>query len=435
METFIIRAVQALLSLSILVLVHECGHFLFAKLFKVRAEKFYLFLNPWFSLFKFKPKNSETEYGIGWLPLGGYVTLAGMIDESMNTEAMKQPPQPWEFRTKPAWQRFFIMVGGVLLNFILAFFIYSMVVLAWGDNYIPIDKTPLYFSETVHQAGFHDGDILLTADGKTLSRYEDLDLFRVIDAETVTVMRDGQEVRLDIPEDFKSRFLTSKMPFADISPTQVDSVVPGSNAEKAGLQVGDRIIFVNQREAAAFAVFLLQLAKHKDSDVELGVIRGQDTLNLPARVDADAKLGFVVSRPAQIGVSDHYNFFQSIPMGIRLGARKMAFYVLQLKLIFSKAGISNIGGLGAIGSLFPPQWDWYGFWMVTALLSIMFGVLNVLPVPALDGGHILFILYEAITRRKPSDKFLEYAQMTGLILLIALLVYANGMDIVRFIFK
>jgi regulator of sigma E protease len=292
MEVFVIKTIQVILSLSILVLVHEFGHFFFAKLFKVKVEKFYLFFNPWFSLFKYKPKNSETEYGIGWIPVGGYVTIAGMIDESLNTEAMKQEPQPWEFRTKPAWQRFLIMAGGVIMNFLLAFFVYSMVVLSWGDNYIPIDKTPLIFSETAHQPGFQYGDILLTADGKKLSRYDNLDLFRVIDAENVTLLRNGQEVSLAIPEDFKARFLASKMPFGDIAATQVDSILSGSNAEKAGLQTGDRIISVNQIQTTAFAVFSTLLSKNKDSEVELGIIRGQDTLYLPAQVDADAKLGF-----------------------------------------------------------------------------------------------------------------------------------------------
>ncbi|MDR1526372.1 MAG: RIP metalloprotease RseP [Dysgonamonadaceae bacterium] len=433
METVIIKALQLILSLSILVIVHECGHFLFAKLFKVRVEKFYLFFNPWFSLFKFKPRNSETEYGIGWLPLGGYVKIAGMLDESMDKDALKQPPQPWEFRTRPAWQRLFIMVGGVLMNFILAFFIYSMVVLAWGDNYIPIQKTPLYFSETAHQAGFQDGDIILTADGTQLSRYDDLDLFRVIDADNVTLLRNGNEITLHLPADFKSQFLTSKTPFADISVAQVDSVVPGSSAEKAGLQVNDRIISVDETTTNAFTIVSSQLSKHKDSDVKLGIVRGQDTLRLVAHVNEEGKLGFLSNRPL-VGVSDHYGFFQSIPVGIGLGVRKMAFYVLQLKLVFSKAGISGIGGFGAIGNLFPPTWDWFAFWMMTALLSIMLGVMNLLPIPALDGGHVMFLVYEVITRRQPNEKFLEYAQMMGMVLLISLLLYANGMDVVRAFF-
>ena len=434
METIFIKAIQLILSLSILVIVHECGHFFFSKLFKVRVEKFYLFFNPWFTLFKFKPKNSETEYGIGWLPLGGYVKIAGMLDESLDKEALKQPPQPWEFRTHPAWQRLLIMVGGVLMNFLLAFFIYSMVVLAWGDNYIPIQKTPMYFGEVAHQAGFQDGDQLLTADGKKLSRYDDLDLFRVIDAENVTVLRGGTEQTIRLPEDFKSQFLAAKMPFADIMSTQIDSIVPGGNAEKAGLQIGDRIVSVDGVETSAFSILLTQLSKYKETLVDLKIVRGQDSLLVQAFVDADSKLGFSVLRP-QVSVSEHYGFFRYFPVGISLGVRKMAFYVLQLKLLFTKAGISNIGGFGAIGNLFPESWNWLAFWMMTALLSIMLGVMNLLPIPALDGGHVLFLIYEAVTGRQPNEKFMEYAQMTGMVLLIGLILYANGMDIVRAFFN
>jgi len=434
MEVILIKVAQLFLSLSILVIIHELGHFLFARVFKVRVEKFYLFFNPWFSLYKYTPKGSKTEYGIGWLPLGGYVKISGMLDESMDKEALAQPPQPWEFRVKPAWQRLCIMVGGVLMNFILAFFIYSMVIWAWGDNYIPINKTPLYFSETAHQFGFKDGDILLTADKKPLSRYDDLDLFRVIDAESVTLSRNGQEMTLDLPKDFKTRFLSSKTPFADISDVKIDSILSGSNAEKAGLQHGDRIISVNQTETTAFGIFSSQLTKHKDSDVQLGVIReGQDTLSLSAHVNTEAKLGFIVSRSTQAIVSDRYNFFRSIPQGISLGIRKMAFYVLQFKLIFTKAGISSVGGFGAISSLFPPLWDWSMFWMTTAFLSIMLGVVNLLPIPALDGGHVMFLLYEVISGRKPNEKFMEYAQIAGMVFLIALLLYANGNDLFRWL--
>jgi regulator of sigma E protease len=434
MDTFLIRTLQLILSLSILVIVHELGHFLFAKLFKTRVEKFYLFFNPWFSLFKFKPKNSETEYGIGWIPLGGYVKISGMIDESMDREALKQPPQPWEFRTKPAGQRLLIMVGGVLMNLILAFFIYSMVVLAWGDNYIPIQTTPLYFSEVGHQAGFQDGDILLSADGKPLSRYDELDLFRIIDGQTAVVLRNGTEVTLSLPPDFKTRFLAAKTPFADISASCVDSIVPGSNAEKAGLLPNDQILAVNETSTTAFAALSTQLAKHKNESIDLTVLRGQDTLLLAAQVDPEGKLNIFIKRP-QVSVREQYNLLQAFPAGINLGIRNLSFYVLQLKLIFSKVGLSSIGGFGAIGKIFPPVWNWFSFWMTTALLSIMLGVMNLLPIPALDGGHVLFLLYEVIVRRKPNEKFLEYAQMTGMALLIALLLYANGMDLIRWIFQ
>jgi regulator of sigma E protease len=434
METILIKALQLILSLSILVIIHECGHFLFARIFKVRVEKFYLFFNPWFSLFKFKPKGSETEYGIGWLPLGGYVKIAGMIDESMDKEAMKLPPQPWEFRTKPAWQRLLIMVGGVLMNFILAFFIYSMLVLNWGDNYIPIDKTPLYFSEFAHQAGFQDGDIILSANGKSLSRYDDLDLFRVIDAKNVTVLREGQEKTFHLPENFKAQFLAAKMPFADFRATQIDSLLSGYPAEKAGLKAGDKIISINNANAIPYGVFATQLSKYKDTDIVLGIIREQEEMSINVHVDAEGKIGFY-PRSESAFTTDKYNFFKSFPAGISLGVRKLSFYVLQLKLIFTKEGAQSIGGFGAIGNLFPAQWDWLSFWNMTALLSIILGVMNLLPIPALDGGHVMFLFYEIITRRQPNEKFMEYAQAVGMFLLFALLIYANGMDIFRAFFK
>ncbi|GHU67933.1 zinc metalloprotease [Bacteroidia bacterium] len=435
MEAFLIKALQLILCLSILVIVHECGHFLFARIFKVRVEKFYLFFNPWFSLFKFKPKNSETEYGIGWLPFGGYVKIAGMIDESMDKEALKQPAQPWEFRTKPAWQRLLIMVGGVLMNFLLAFFIYSMIVLAWGDNYIPIQKTPLYFSEVAHNAGFEDGDKILAADGKALTRYDDLDLFRVIDAKTITIVRNEQEITLTLPEDFKTQFMASKMPFADIVPAAIDSVIPGSRAEQAGLIAGDTIFEAAGVKTGAFGILSSVLSKHKDEVVGLSLVREGDTIHVLAHVDEKGKLGIAGKPRSLITVSDQYTFFASIPAGIQLGFRKLSFYVLQLKLMFSKAGIQNIGGFGAIGSLFPDSWDWGSFWSLTALFSIMLGVMNLLPIPALDGGHVLFLLYEIVTGRQPSERFLEYAQYAGMILLLALLIYANGMDVIRAFFS
>ena len=434
MDTILIKAVQLILSLSILVIVHEFGHFILAKIFKVRVEKFYLFFNPWFSLFKFKPQNSETEYGIGWLPLGGYVKISGMMDESMDKEALAQPPQPWEFRTKPAWQRLLIMVGGVLMNFVLAFFIYSMLVMSWGDNYIPIDKTPLYFSEVAHQAGFKDGDILLTANGRRLTRYDDLDLFRVISAQNVTILRDGQEQTLSLPANFEAQFLAAKMPFADFQSTRVDSLIPGDNAEKAGLRVGDQILSVNGVNTVAFSSFVNALSKNKDSDVQIEVLRGDERITLTVRVNEEGKIGFSSQRK-DIYVTDNYGFFRSIPAGISLGVRKMTSYVLQLRLIFTRAGIRSIGGFGAIGSLFPAQWSWPDFWNMTAFLSIVLGIMNLLPIPALDGGHVMFLLYEVVSGRKPNEKFMEYAQIAGMIFLLLLLLYANGNDLLRFFMK
>ncbi|MDR0683362.1 MAG: RIP metalloprotease RseP [Dysgonamonadaceae bacterium] len=433
MDTILIKALQLILSLSILVIVHEFGHFLFAKLFHVRVEKFYLFFNPWFSLFKFKPQKSETEYGIGWLPLGGYVKISGMIDESMDKEALKQPPQPWEFRTKSAGQRLLIMLGGVLMNFILAFLIYSMVVFKWGDNYIPIDKTPLFFSEVAQQAGFQDGDIILAADGENLKQYDDLDLFKIIDANQVTVLREEQEKVIDIPSDFKFRFLAAKTIFADFMPARIDSLIPGGNAEQAGLKAGDKIVSVDEKDINSLSALVLQLKKNKDTRIELGIIRNQEELSVAVQVDKEGKIGFSTSKPAY--VQKEYNFLESIPAGISFCMRKLSSYVLSLKLLFTKAGLENIGGFGAIGNLFPAKWNWNVFWSMTAFLSIMLGVMNLLPIPALDGGHVMFLLYEIITGRQPNEKLMEYAQVAGMILLFALLIYANGMDIFRAFFK
>ncbi|MDR0768551.1 MAG: RIP metalloprotease RseP [Dysgonamonadaceae bacterium] len=432
METILIKAAQLILSLSILVIVHEFGHFIAAKFFKVRVERFYLFFNPWFSLFKFKPKNSETEYGIGWLPLGGYVKISGMIDESMDWEALAKPPQSWEFRIKPAWQRLIITIGGVFLNFILAFFIYSMLVMNWGDTYIPINKTPLYFSEVAHQAGFEDGDILLSADGKRLTRYDDLDLFRIISAGNITVLRNGQEQIILMPERFEELFLAAKTLFADYRTTRVDSLIPGGNAEKAGLQVGDEILSVNGIKASAFFLLSSVLSENKDSDVQIDVLRGDETISLPVHVNPSGQIGFS-QKFANVYTTDKYNFFQSFPAGISQGIRKISFYILQFRLVFTKVGIQSLGGFGAIGNLFPAQWSWLDFWNMTAFLSIILGIMNLLPIPALDGGHVMFLLYEVISGRKPNDKLMEYAQIAGMVFLMLLLLYANGNDILRFL--
>ncbi len=434
MESILIRAAQLIVSLSILVIVHEMGHFLFAKLFGVRVEKFYLFFNPGFTLFKWKPKGSETEYGIGWLPLGGYVKISGMIDESMDKEQMKQPPQPYEFRSKPAWQRLLIMVGGVFMNFVLAFIIYSMVVFKWGETYVPLDSTPLYFSSTARDVGFEDGDIILRADGKTLTKYDDLDLFKVLDAEQVDVNRNGREVTITIPHDFKNRILAAQSPFVDIVPAVIDSIVPGMSAEKAGLKEGDRILSVNGNETSSFSAIAAEMKKNKNAEVAIEYQRGSTKATVEVPVNEKGLIGFSSKTPDVFEHND-FGFFQSIPAGFEFGWRKLSFYVLQFKLIFTKEGAQSLGGFGTIGSLFPPKWDWYAFWSMTAFLSLILGVMNLLPIPALDGGHVMFLLYELITRRTPNEKFMEYAQVAGMIILFGLLIYANGMDIIRAFFK
>ena len=454
METFLIKALQLILSLSLLVIIHEMGHFLFAKLFKTRVEKFCLFFDPWFTLFKFKPKKSETEYALGWLPLGGYVKISGMIDESMDTEQMKQPVKPWEFRAKPAWQRLLIMVGGVVFNFLLAIFIYSMILFAWGDAYIPVQKAPLGmdFNETMHQVGFRDGDVLISADGVPFERMGTDLLTGIVDARQVTVLRDGQPASVYIPDNLMDRLLADSTRFADFRyPYVVDSLAAGGPAQLAGLQPGDSITHMDGR-SISFQDFLLTMAERRtraeaattdDSlrtalrQVNLTYVRNGLTHNLTLEADTAFKVGvYAVMQTDRLlpVVQKEYTFFASIPAGIELGVNTLAGYVDQMKYLFSKEGAKQLGGFGTIGSIFPATWDWHQFWYMTAFLSIILAFMNILPIPALDGGHVLFLIYEIVARRKPSDKFMERAQMAGMFLLFALLIWANLNDVLRFIF-
>ena len=453
METFLIRALQLVLSLSLLVIIHEMGHFLFARLFKTRVEKFCLFFDPWFTLFKFKPKRSETEYAVGWLPLGGYVKISGMIDESMDLEQMKQPPQPWEFRSKPAWQRLLIMIGGVLFNFLLALFIYSMILFAWGDTYIPVQKAPLGmdFNETMHQVGFQDGDVLVSADGVPFERMGSDLLMGIVDARQVTVLRDGKEASVYIPDGLMDRLLADSTRFADFRiPFVLDSLAAQSPAQLAGLQPGDSITQLDGRNiayldfraemerrrqtlAAAPSDSLSQALRH----IRLTYVRQGVTDTVSLSVDTAFTMGvYAVGQTDRLlpVVQKDYGFFASFPAGIKLGVQTLEGYVGQMKYLFSKEGAKQLGGFGAIGSIFPATWDWHQFWYMTAFLSIILAFMNILPIPALDGGHVLFLLYEIVARRKPSDKFMERAQMVGMFLLFALLIWANLNDVIRFLF-
>lgn len=451
MDTLLIRILQLVMSLSLLVVIHEGGHFFFARLFKVRVEKFYVFFDPWFSLLKFKPKNSETEYGIGWLPLGGYCKIAGMIDESMDTEQMKQPAQPWEFRAKPAWQRLLIMVGGVTFNFLLALVIYSMILFTWGEQFFEVSKAPIGmdFNQTAHEVGFQDGDVLLEADGIPFERFDGDMLRQVVNAKVVTVNRHGEKVAVYIPEDMMQRLMNDTVRFASFRvPYVIDSVAVNSPAMEAGLQSGDRILTMDGREIA-FYDFLEEMNARKsksqalaDSDsIDLRAMTltyeraGKiDTVSL--RANEDFKIGVYAAGMNHVLplVTRNYGFFESFPAGIRLGVNTLTGYVSDMKYLFSKEGAKQIGGFGTIGKLFPSEWNWYQFWYMTAFISIMLAFMNILPIPALDGGHVLFLLYEVITRRKPSDKFMEYAQVTGMILLFGLLIWANLNDVIRYIF-
>ena len=442
METFLIKALQLILSLSILVAIHELGHFLFARVFKVRVEKFYLFFDAGFAFFRYKPNKSDTEYGVGWLPLGGYCKISGMIDESMDKEQMALPPQPYEFRTKPAGQRLLIMVGGVLFNFLLALFIYSMVLLSWGDTYLPLKnmKMGMDYSETFQKVGFQDGDILLSADGKEIQRFDVNALRAVAQAQNATVLRNNVETVIPIPEDMMLRVMVDKKGFAaERFPMIIDrfSEEDYSPAKAAGFQVGDSIVSINAISTPTFYDVSELLSKNKGEEIVVGFYRNNIEQSLQLVTDTAGKMGIYPKSPKQIyqTVTLTYNIFESFPAGIRLGVNTLKGYVNDMKYVFTKEGASSLGGFGAIGSLFPAQWDWRSFWMTTAFLSIILAFMNILPIPALDGGHVMFLLYEVITRRKPSDKFLEYAQITGMIILFGILIYANGNDLFRFFFN
>lgn len=446
METFLIRALQLILSLSLLVIIHEGGHFFFARLFKIRVEKFYIFFDPWFSLFKYKPKNSDTEYGVGWLPLGGYCKISGMIDESMDTEQMKQPAQPWEFRSKPAWQRLLVMVGGVLMNFLLALFIYSMILFTWGDHYTALSDMTMgmKFNEHAQEIGFRDGDILKSADGKELTRFN-MDMIRsIVEAREVTVLRQGEEKKILLPELSLLDVAKEDPMFVDVFyPNVVDSVLPDGGFAKVGIQKGDSLIAFNGKEMTSWNEFLDNMAElkakaelEKKTSVAFTLVYSRAGVRDTVDVQTDDKFKVAVIG----GLVDYkqrtlsYGFFESFPAGVALGVNTLKGYVNDMKYVFTKEGAKSVGGFATIGSIFPKVWDWQRFWEMTAFLSIILAFMNILPIPALDGGHVLFLLYEIIARRKPSDKFLEYAQMVGMFLLFGLLIWANFNDVLRFLF-
>jgi len=447
METFLIRALQLMMSLSLLVIIHEGGHFFFAKLFKVRVTKFYLFFDPWFSLFKFKPKNSETEYGMGWLPLGGYVQIAGMVDETQSSEDLNHPVENWEFRAKPAWQRLLIMVGGVMMNFLLALFIYSMILFNWGDEYVALkDMTHgMEFNERAEEIGFRDGDILLSADDVTLDRFG-VDMLRAVaEAHVVKVSREGKEVEVFMPEVSLLDIAKDNPPFVEpLIPNVVDSVIVGKPMAEAGVQKGDVLVAVNGQEIGSWNSFLVKMAALREAaedegkptaDLTLVYARNgiRDTVVL--HTDTLYQVGVMKSGLMDYKVTKlEYGFFESFPAGVALGVNTLKGYVNDMKYVFTAEGAKSVGGFGTIGSIFPSVWDWHRFWEMTAFLSIILAFMNILPIPALDGGHVLFLLYEIITRRKPSDKFMEHAQMVGMILLFGLLIWANFNDVLRFLF-
>lgn len=459
-----------MLAISLLVLLHEGGHFFFSKLFGVRVEKFYLFFDPWFSLFKFKPKKSDTTYGIGWLPLGGYCKISGMIDESMDTEQMKQPAQPYEFRSKPAWQRLLIMIGGVLVNFLLALFIYAMCLFTWGEDYVrPKDMAQgMLFNKEAKALGFQDHDILV---GTNLGEFKDAkaDMYRgLANATEVYVIRDGKQLTINTPGDLDLLSMLKNVPMfvQPYVPAVVDSVSPKSAAERMGLQKSDRILSLNGKQIDSFSAFTYEAGRstdmftcaqtHADTVkalaavliVERQVEGKTDTLTLKGQFDAVSAggfsplskgepmrlvLGYMPQQPQYKVTHIDYGFFESFPAGVKYGCKVLSGYVGDMKYLFSAEGAKSLGGFGAIGSLFPSQWDWHSFWLMTAFLSIILAFMNILPIPALDGGHVLFLLYEMIARRKPSENFMIYAEYIGIGVLLLLMVMANLNDMLRFL--
>ena len=458
MDIFLIRLLQFMLAIGLLVLLHEGGHFFFAKLFGVRVEKFYLFFDPGIwkwdgSLFKFKPKNSDTQYGVGWLPLGGYCKIAGMIDESFDTEQMKQPEQPWEFRAKPAWQRLLIMIGGVLVNFLLALVIYSMILFYWGDTYIPVKSMShgMKFNTEAKQYGFKDGDILI---GTEKGEFKDFsaDLYRDLsEATRVDLIRDGKQMSLTLPGDINLLGMLKAEPsfVRPLIPAEVDSVMADSPAASIGLRKGDHIVAINGKAVDSYNEFTDQLgiledmmtgAKSKADSLKIRTAtivyeRGNSNDTISVTLTPELKLGFFVKSIAGIyePITKEYGFFESFPAGIKYGWNVLAGYVGDMKYVFTADGAKSLGGFGAIGSLFPPMWDWYLFWKMTAFLSIILAFMNILPIPALDGGHVLFLIYEMITRRKPSETFMIRAEYVGFGILILLMLVANLNDILRWL--
>lgn len=495
METFLIKALQLILSLSILVFLHELGHFLFARLFKVRVDKFYMFFNPNFSLIRAKKingkwqvrflaknvpanerekRNSEgdiildskgkavlesvpvnelpeddwrrypenTEWGIGWLPLGGYCKIAGMIDESMDKAQLAEEAKPWEYRSRPVWQRLPIIVGGVLVNFLLALVIYSAVLFTWGKEYLPLDNARygLQFSETLLQSGFQNGDRILMIDGTPVEQRADIINSILIDGKKkVSVLRDSAEIEIILPADFEKRVLAAaetdliqvRYPFV------IEEAAAGGAAKEAGLQKGDSVIGLNGKSMNIYQDIAAELATLQGKETGIDYVRNGVVMQSTLKISDTGKIGVALRSPFVYLETRkiEYGFWESIPAGIVLGWETLTSYVKQFKLVFTKEGASQIGGFGSIGKMFPNVWDWQVFWSMTALLSLVLAFMNFLPIPALDGGHVIFLLYEMITRRKPSEKFMEYAQTAGFLFLIALLIYANGNDIFRAIFK
>lgn len=454
MDEFLMKALQLVAALSLLVLIHELGHYIFARLFGIKVDKFYLFFNPWFKIASWKPKQKpgvdpdadgykptwrDTEYGLGWLPLGGYCAIAGMIDENVDTNKLSAEPKSWEFRSKPAWQRLLVMIGGVLFNFILAILIYAGIAFFWGEKYIEYDKAyaGMEFTPTAIEAGFRNGDIPLTADGVKIDAGKPDHLIDMLSAHTVNVLRDGDTVAVTLPENFilkagnEQKFMTFRLPVV------VNDLVGGEPAQKAGLQPGDHITAVNSRPTPGFTEFTQALVENAGKEVRLQVERDGHPVTVTVTPTENGKIGFTLKPITDVypTVVRHFNLIESFPKGWDLGTTMLSNYASSMKLVATKEGAKSLGGFGALGSMFPTRWSWLSFWEITAFLSVALAFMNFLPIPALDGGHIMFLLWEIVTRRKVPTKVLEVAQIAGMAFLILLLLYANGNDIFRFLAK
>ncbi len=477
METFLFKALQLVAALSLLVLVHEFGHYIFARMFGIRVEKFYLFFNPGFSLLKYNPATGRLElgswtdkeekdhalisfkvgrdyeaeggkmagwrhtiYGIGWLPLGGYCKIAGMIDESMDKEQMARDPEPWEFRTKPAWQRLLVMIGGVLFNFILAIVIYIGLIFSYGekgilfrDAYAGMDFVPAAI-----EAGFRPGDIPLAADGEKVEADMPDAMMRLASAHEVTVLRNGTDtVNITLPADFLLDLNDDRGFFTYRIPVVVATVLSGEPAAKAGMKPGDRVLAVGDSLTPSFTQLHPALQAYASKPVDITIERDGKPMTLRATPTADGTLGFQLTPIDEIYpvFTTRYSLLSSVPKGWELGTSTLSSYASSMKMVFTSRGAKSLGGFGTLGSMFPERWNWYAFWTFTAFLSVALAFMNIIPIPALDGGHVMFLLWEVITRRPVPEKFLEYAQMAGMALILILLLYANANDIYRFFLK
>lgn len=430
------QIVQLILSLSILVFLHELGHYLFARIFNTRVEKFYLFFNPWFSLFKFK--KGDTEYGIGWLPLGGYVKISGMIDESIDTDQMSGPPKPWEYRSKPAWQRFLIISGGVLVNFLLAIVIYTAVLYTWGEEYLPTKNVThgVYCDPLAEEIGFRNGDKILSVDGKEVESFSQIPLAIIIDgAKVVTVEREGEIVDVSIDPAFIPQLLKTQMLFQPRTPLIIEYVEEGSAAESSDIRVGDKLLAINGEKATFFDEFRDAVMSNPNETLLITMDREGVPVELTVPVPETGMVGIAPISPYRYYELQkiEYSLLGAVPAGIKSGVDTFSSYLKQLKLVFSPKtkAYESVGGFITIGSIFPKTWNWHFFWNLTAFISIVLAIMNMLPIPALDGGHMLFLVYEMVSGRKPSDKFMEYAQIMGMVFILALFVFANANDVIK----